>query len=185
MSYVHIRPRTRNSKENSPLQGFSRYALQAVSVSFVRAYCLSLLVAGLTLWASSCASKQEETSKQASAEQQTVKEKPHYYKVKEVSLAPTIDAAMEKQGQQIFDVTCTSCHKYDERYVGPALGSVTQRRTPEFIMNMILDTETMIEHDDTVRCMLQEYLLKMPNMQVNEHDARAVLEHLRAHATKK
>jgi mono/diheme cytochrome c family protein len=117
--------------------------------------------------------------------QLAVKEKPQYYKVKEVKVEPTIDATMEKQGNQIFDVTCTGCHKYDERYVGPALGKVTERRTPEFIMNMILDTETMIERDDTVRCLLQTYLMKMPNMQVNEKDARAVLEHLRAHAAKK
>jgi hypothetical protein len=52
-------------------------------------------------------------------------------------------------------------------------------------MNMILDTETMVEKDDTVRCMLQTYLMKMPNMQVDEKDARAVVEHLREVAAKK
>jgi hypothetical protein len=56
---------------------------------------------------------------------------------------------------------------------------VTQTRTPEYVMNMILDTETMIDNDDTVKCLLQEYMLKMPNMQVDEKDARSVLEHLR------
>jgi hypothetical protein len=56
---------------------------------------------------------------------------------------------------------------------------VTKTRTPEYVMNMILDTETMIDNDDTVKCLLQEYMLKMPNMQVDEKDARSVLEHLR------
>jgi mono/diheme cytochrome c family protein len=119
------------------------------------------------------------------APKEVVKEKPQYYKVKNVELGATIDPAMAKHGTQIFDVTCTGCHKYDEKYVGPALGDVTKRRTPEFIMNMILDTETMIDKDDTVKCMLQTYLMKMPNMQVDEKDARAVLEHLREVGEKK
>jgi hypothetical protein len=49
-------------------------------------------------------------------------------------------------------------------------------------MNMILDTETMIENDDTVKCLMQEFLMRMPNQSVDEKDARAVLEHLREYA---
>lgn len=119
------------------------------------------------------------------APKEAVKQKPEYYKVKEVKLGATVDPALSKQGGKVFDVTCTGCHKYDERYVGPALGQVLKRRTPEYVMNMILDTETMIDKDDTVRCMLQTYLMKMPNMQVDEKDARAVVEHLREVADKK
>jgi cytochrome c2 len=119
------------------------------------------------------------------AAKESVKAKPEYYKVKEVKLGATIDPALSQQGGKVFDVTCTGCHKYDERYVGPALGKVLTRRTPEYVMNMILDTETMVEKDDTVRCMLQTYLMKMPNMQVDEKDARAVVEHLREVAAKK
>lgn len=132
----------------------------------------------------SCA-KDGEGAKSDAPKEEVVKQKPEYYKVKEVKLGATIDPALSKQGAKVFDVTCTGCHKYDERYVGPALGEVTKRRTPEYVMNMILDTETMIEKDDTVRCMLQTYLMKMPNMQVDEKDARAVVEHLREVADKK
>ena len=64
------------------------------------------------------------------------------------------------------------------------LGDVADKRTPEYIMNMILDTETMIENDDTVKCLLQEFLTRMPNQNVDEKDARNVLEHLRDHAAK-
>jgi mono/diheme cytochrome c family protein len=105
--------------------------------------------------------------------------KQKYYKVTHVEVGPTIDQAKVKAGTDIFDVKCTACHKLDERYVGPALGKVTQRRTPEYIMNMILDTETMINNDDTVQCLLQTYLLKMPDQHVDENDARNVLEFLR------
>ncbi len=117
--------------------------------------------------------------------EQALKAKVQYGKIKEVQLTATIDNDLAHKGGKVFDVTCTGCHKYDERYVGPALREVTKRRQPEFIMNMILDTETMIEKDDTVKCLLQTYLQKMPNMQVDEKDARAVLEHLRDIADKK
>ena len=112
------------------------------------------------------------------------KEKAVYGKVTHVDVGPGIDAQMATAGLDVFDTKCSGCHKYDERFVGPALGDVADRRPPEFIMNMILDTETMIENDDTVKCLLQEFLTRMPNQNVNEKDARNVLEHLRDHADK-
>ena len=111
-------------------------------------------------------------------------QKKTYGKIQHVDVGTSIDATMASAGKEVFDVKCTACHKYDERYVGPALGKVTERRPPEYVMNMILDTETMIENDDTVKCLLQEYLMKMPNQSVDEKDARNVLEHLREQSTK-
>ena len=112
------------------------------------------------------------------------KEKAVYGKVTHVDVGPGIDAQMAQAGLDVFDTKCSGCHKYDERFVGPALGDVADRRPPEYIMNMILDTETMIENDDTVKCLLQEFLTRMPNQNVDEKDARNVLEHLREHAEK-
>lgn len=112
------------------------------------------------------------------------KEKAVYGKVTHVDVGPGIDAQMATAGLDVFDTKCSGCHKYDERFVGPALGDVADKRTPEYIMNMILDTETMIENDDTVKCLLQEFLTRMPNQNVDEKDARNVLEHLRDHADK-
>lgn len=115
----------------------------------------------------------------------TEKTIPHYMKIKHVDVGANIDAAMVNAGKEVFEMKCTACHKMDERYVGPALGDVAKRRTPEYIMNMILDTETMIENDDTVKCLLQTFLMKMPNQSVDEKDARNVLEHLRGYAETK
>lgn len=105
-----------------------------------------------------------------------------YGRIKEVKLGP-IDAKMAHEGSEIFNTKCMACHQLDKRYVGPALRKVTERRTPEWIMNMILDSEIMVEKDDTVKCLLQTYLLKMPNQHVDEKDARNVLEHLRTVAS--
>lgn len=110
------------------------------------------------------------------------KAKAVYGKIQHVDLGSGIDLGKAKAGAEIFNTKCNACHKLDERYVGPALGQVTVRRTPEYVMNMILDTETMLENDDTVKCLMQEYLMRMPNQSVDEKDARNVLEHLRSYA---
>ena len=141
-----------------------------------RQFLIPVLFAALL--AGGCGNSEEKEEAADDAIPETVA-KPVYGKIKEVKLDPTIDPAIAKKGKQIFTVVCAACHKYGQRYVGPALGKVADRRTPEYIMNMILDTETMLEKDDTVRCLLQEYLTKMPNTHVNETDARSVLEHLR------
>lgn len=132
---------------------------------------------------SACSSHEEhnEAEEQASDSQ---KAKATYGRIKHVDVGATVDVALAKAGEQVFEMKCTACHKYDERYVGPALGDIATRRTPEYIMNMILDTETMIENDDTVKCLMQEYLMRMPNQSVDDKDARNVLEHLRYVAEK-
>jgi len=112
-------------------------------------------------------------------------EKKVYGKITKVDVGPTIDESMVKSGHEVFETKCSACHKMDERYVGPALGTVATRRTPEYVMNMILDTETMIQNDDTVKCLLQEYLVQMPNQSVDEKDARNVPEYLRTHSGKR
>lgn len=121
----------------------------------------------------------EDAGKAAEAAANEETAKAVYGKIKEVSMDPQVNTAFAEKGEKIFNVVCSACHKYDERYVGPAVGDVYDRRTPEYIMNMMLDTEVMLEKDDTARCLLQEYLTKMPSAQVNETDARYVLEHLR------
>lgn len=138
-----------------------------------------LMAAGLV----ACSQDNGDKKDEAPSFMETQEEKKTYGKIQKVDVSPNIDATMSKAGKETFEMKCTACHKYDERYVGPALGKVTERRTPEYIMNMILDTETMIENDDTVKCLLQEFMMKMPNQSVDEKDARGVLEHLREHAT--
>jgi mono/diheme cytochrome c family protein len=96
----------------------------------------------------------------------------------EVQVGP-VDAALAKQGQTVFEGKCSACHKANERYVGPALGGVTERRSPAFVMNMVLNPEGMYTKHPEVRKLLGEYMTQMPNQQLTRDDARAVLEYLR------
>lgn len=94
-----------------------------------------------------------------------------------------IDKELADQGEELFRVKCSACHKLNERYVGPALGDVLERRTPAFVMNMMLNPEEMQNKHPEVRAMLAEYMTPMPNQQLTENDARAVVEYLREEAS--
>jgi cytochrome c len=95
-----------------------------------------------------------------------------------------IDPSLVARGSEIFAMKCAACHQLDDRYVGPPLREVTTRRTPEFIMNMMLNPAEMLERHPTVRQMLAEYYIPMPSQDLTREEARALLEYLRdAHAS--
>ena len=97
-----------------------------------------------------------------------------------VQLTHPLDEKMVAAGKNEYDVKCASCHKTtDERLVGPGWKGVTDRRTPEWIMNFITNTEEMIEKDTAAQNMLEVCLVKMPNQGLSETDARNVLEFMR------
>lgn len=90
-----------------------------------------------------------------------------------------IDEAFAAEGKAVFDMFCASCHKFGERYVGPDMAGVTQRRAPEWILNMILNPEEMVFNDDTAYELLAEYMTQMPSMPVTQEQAFAILEYFR------
>lgn len=90
-----------------------------------------------------------------------------------------IDAALAVQGEALYTTRCTTCHKMDERYVGPALGDVMARREPEWVMNMILAPDKMIVTDPEAQALLAEYSVPMTNQNLTRDEARAIVEYLR------
>lgn len=101
----------------------------------------------------------------------------------EVTVGP-LDHAMAERGEKLFEAKCSACHKLAERYVGPALGQVTARRTPAYIMNMILNPEGMYTRHPVAKQLLAEYGTQMPNLGLTADEARAVVEYLREQAGK-
>jgi mono/diheme cytochrome c family protein len=98
--------------------------------------------------------------------------------IKEVKLG-ALEAALADKGKVTFEEKCSACHKFDERYVGPALGGVTKRRAPEWIMNMILNPQEMIMEDPIAQELLAEYFVPMTFQNVTEEEARTILEYFR------
>jgi cytochrome c len=97
-----------------------------------------------------------------------------------ITLDEKIDEAMVKKGQEIYQLKCTACHKPDAKYIGPAPKGILERRSPEFIMNMILAPEKMIAENATVKQMIGENNgAVMANQNLTQAEARAVLEYFR------
>ncbi len=100
--------------------------------------------------------------------------------IKSLTLPTEIDQAMVAKGADIYKKMCTACHRPDKKFIGPGQKGVLTRRTPEWIMNMILDPEGMVKNDPLAKALLMEFNgSPMANQNLTEEEARAVLEYFR------
>jgi cytochrome c len=90
-----------------------------------------------------------------------------------------VDQHLAGTGEEIFTTKCSACHQLDDRYVGPPLRDVTVRRTPEYVMNMMLNPAEMLQRHPAARQLLAEYYTPMPSQDLTMDEARALLEYLR------
>jgi len=97
-----------------------------------------------------------------------------------LELPTEIDQTMATHGADVFKKMCTACHRQDKKFIGPAPTGILERRTPEWIMNMILNPDEMTQKDPLARALLIEFNgSPMANQNLSEDDARAVLEYFR------
>jgi len=91
-----------------------------------------------------------------------------------------LDQAMADQGKEVYETMCTACHKVEEKYIGPAPKGILSRRSPEWIMNMILAPDIMVKEDPVAKALLAEFNgAPMANQNLTEEQARQVLEYFR------
>ena len=90
-----------------------------------------------------------------------------------------LDPELAARGEEQFRMKCSACHKFGERYVGPDLADVLDRRTPEYVMNMIINPAEMLEKHPEARAMLAQFLTPMPEQNIDRDTARSLLEYLR------
>lgn len=97
-----------------------------------------------------------------------------------VSLDPQVDQELAAQGEEVYNQMCLACHKVGKRFIGPAPNGILERRTPEWVMNMILAPEKMVKEDPLAKDLLVEFNgSPMANQGLTEDQARAVLEYFR------
>lgn len=136
-----------------------------------------------------------ESTETKTVEKKETKEMPKYDKVDgvavdmenkgigpvtSITLADEIDEALAAQGEEIYDIFCLACHKPTKTFIGPAPKDILERRSPEWVMNMILNPEEMVEKDPVARQLLMEYNgTPMANQGLTEDEARAILEYFR------
>ncbi|MDX1471616.1 MAG: cytochrome c [Flavobacteriaceae bacterium] len=99
--------------------------------------------------------------------------------IKSLEFGP-VDNEMAAKGEEIFKRMCMACHKPDRKFIGPAPKGVFERRSPEWVMNMILNPEEMVQKDPVAKQLLIEYNgSPMANQGLTEEEARAVVEYFR------
>jgi len=100
--------------------------------------------------------------------------------IKSVKFDDAINEELATKGEQTFNTICIACHATDKRMIGPAMAGVYDRRSPEWVMNMILNPDGMLKEDPIAKALLKEYNNAiMLNQNLSEEDARAVAEYLR------
>lgn len=100
--------------------------------------------------------------------------------ITDLQLPSEIDQTMVANGADVYKKMCTACHRAGKKFIGPAPTGILERRTPEWIMNMILNPEQMVKEDPLAKDLLMEFNgAPMANQNLSEADARAVLEYFR------
>lgn len=100
--------------------------------------------------------------------------------VDNVDFPDDINQEMAAKGEETFKSICTACHMAEQRMIGPALKGVYERRSPEWVMNMILNPDGMLKEDPIAQALMKEYNNAiMLNQNLTEEQARAVAEYLR------
>ena len=97
-----------------------------------------------------------------------------------VILEDKVNISMANSGEKLFNQLCTSCHMINEDYIGPAMSGILDRRSPEWVMNMILNPDGMLKEDPIAKALLKEYNNAiMLNQNLTEDEARDIAEYLR------
>jgi mono/diheme cytochrome c family protein len=97
-----------------------------------------------------------------------------------VDVKDKLDDAMASVGEVIYGAKCAACHKLTgEKLVGPGWLGVTSRHKPEWIMNFVTNTDEMLNKDPKAKALLEICLVRMPNQNLADNDARQLLEFMR------
>lgn len=142
------------------------------------------LTAILVLSLLACTSKKEaeEAAKKSPTPSEAAAPQPevHGTEVKTIELTNPLNKEWIGIGKGIYDTKCLACHKLtNEKLVGPGWAGVTKRRQPVWLMNMITNVDMMLETDAAAQKLLEECLVRMPNQNVTQEDARKIIEFMR------
>lgn len=124
--------------------------------------------------------KSEASSDEVPASERITLDNKGVGEVKDMPLGDEIDQEMVARGAELFKTNCTACHKVDKRFIGPSPKGILNRRSPEWIMNMILDPQLMVEQDRCAKDLLIEFNgAAMANQSITLDEARDILEYFR------
>lgn len=98
----------------------------------------------------------------------------------EITISNPLNTQWITAGKSIYEMKCQSCHRLTgEKLVGPGWKDVTKRRKPVWIMNMINNTDMMLDSDPEAQKLLELCMVRMPNQNLSKEEARQVIEFMR------
>lgn len=91
-----------------------------------------------------------------------------------------INTELAAKGEAVFKQMCTACHKTEQKLIGPPVKGIYERRSVEWVMNMILNPDQMLNEDPIAMELLKEHNnVRMLNQNLTEDDAKALAEYFR------
>jgi hypothetical protein len=104
----------------------------------------------------------------------------HGPEIKTVEITNPLNQEWVTKGKATYEMKCLACHRLDEtRVVGPGWAGVTKKREPVWIMNMVTNVDMMLETDEEAQKLLELCLVRMPNQNITQPEAREILEFMR------
>lgn len=143
--------------------------------------CL-LILTGLYACGNQESGKSDETPKDATTTTSASGYDPNRGegKFKGVVIYPKLNETLAENGNKVYAVKCSSCHKTtEEKLVGPGWKGVTSRRSADWILNFITNTDEMITKDPAAQAQLEICLVRMPNQNLSDDDAKGLYEFMR------
>lgn len=95
-----------------------------------------------------------------------------------------IDVELADRGEELFKGLCIMCHNGLDTSVAPSMEGILERRSPEYVMNMILNPVGMTRRHPSRINQEERYFTSMPFQSISVDDARAIIEYFRLIAEK-
>lgn len=95
------------------------------------------------------------------------------------------DALLKRGKDLYFNRGCRTCHGIGKQMIGPDLAGLEARRSKEWIVRWLKETDAMIASDSVAQQMVAEYNgARMPQQRLSDQEIDAMLAYLRAEEAK-
>lgn len=95
------------------------------------------------------------------------------------------DALLKRGKALYFNRGCRACHGIGKQMIGPDLAGLEARRSKEWIVRWLKETDAMIASDSTAQQLVAQYNgARMPMQRLSDQEIDAMLAYLRAEEAK-
>ena len=100
--------------------------------------------------------------------------------IKNYNFSSEVNLELANEGKEVFNSKCTACHNINRRLIGPAMSGIYERRSVEWVLNIMLNPDQMLKEDPTAIALLKEYNnIIMLNQNLSEKEAKSLAEYFR------